>query len=122
MIKVFQSPRVLSDDAEALVMGFFPSTYYLELPLHHLISLAKSGDSLAFVHLMQRSEFEIIELIERMADCEINLDDVMKQVRMRLNQDILRLKTIQSYLGLVNATVADAIYTQKRNASQRTAA
>ncbi len=64
---------------------------------------------------MQRSELEIIELVERMAPQGYQLDDIMKQVRMRLNQDILRLTTVQCFLGLVNATVADAIYSQQRN-------
>lgn len=121
MIKIFQSPRTLSDDAEAIVTGFFPSTYYLDLPLHQLISLSKSGDALAFVHLMQRTEAEILELVERMASKESNVADLMKQVRMRLNQDILRLSRVQSFYGLVNATVADALFTQQRNNTREAA-
>ncbi|MBL0185873.1 MAG: hypothetical protein IPP97_09100 [Candidatus Obscuribacter sp.] len=115
MIKIFQSPRTLSDDAEAIVTGFFPSSYYLDLPLHHLISLSKSGDTIAFVYLMQRSEDEIIELVERMAPPDTCTQEIMKQVRMRLSQDILSLSRVQSFYGLVNATVADAIFTQQRN-------
>lgn len=121
MIKIFQSPRTLTEDAEMLVTGFFPSSYYPALPLHHLISLSKSGDSLAFVHLMQRSEGEILELVERMASDESNIDDIMKQVRMRLSQDILRLNRVQSFYGLVNATVADALFTQQRNNTRKAA-
>ncbi|MBK9201112.1 MAG: hypothetical protein IPL73_01435 [Candidatus Obscuribacter sp.] len=115
MIMIFQSPRTLSDNAEAIVTGFFPSSYYLDLPLHHLISLSKSGDALAFIHLMQRSEDEITELVERMAPQQASVQEIMKQVRMRLTQDILSLSRVQSFYGLVNATVADAIFTQQRN-------
>lgn len=115
MIMIFQSPRTLSEDAEAIVTGFFPSSYYLDLPLHHLINLSKSGDTLAFVHLMQRSEDKIIELVERMAPQDTNVQEIIKQVRMRLNQDILHLNRVQSFYGLVNATAADAIFTIQRN-------